>query len=227
MIDVHPPHEGIHTWKDYLLHMSTIVLGLLLAIGLEQSVEALHRAHERQELRASLEWDTEKAVEDASQAEKTEKEPLLWLEGREQQIQDALKTHRSPAAPLPRAPHTSSVVPIDPAWQAARSSGLLSLLTQQKIQVYSEMDSVIAHAQAAHEAGASASRKRGQFEFRHADPQHQGGMDLSSTTPAELDHYVDLLIEEGSAWDQYRVDCEYVRGGETAIMAGERALGTC
>ena len=96
MIDVHPPHEGIHTWKDYLLHMSTIVLGLLLAIGLEQSVEALHRAHERQELRASLEWDTEKAVEDASQAEKTEKEPLLWLEGREQQIQDALKTHRPP-----------------------------------------------------------------------------------------------------------------------------------
>jgi hypothetical protein len=50
-------------------------------------------------------------------------------------------------------------------------------------------------------------------------------MELSSTTPAELDHYVDLLNEEASAWDQYRVDCEYVRGGETAILAGERDLG--
>jgi hypothetical protein len=102
---------------------------------------------------------------------------------------------------------------------------LLSLLTQQEIQVYSEMDSAIAHARAVHEAGAIASRKRGQFESRHADPQHQDVMELSSTTPAELDHYVDLLNEEASAWDQYRVDCEYVRGGETAILAGERDLG--
>lgn len=49
MIDVHPPHQVIHTWREYLLHRSTIVLGLLIAIGLEQSVEALHRAHEGQE----------------------------------------------------------------------------------------------------------------------------------------------------------------------------------
>ena len=51
MLDVHPPHEPIHSWKAYLLHMSTIVLGLLIAIGLEQSVEAIHRARETRELR--------------------------------------------------------------------------------------------------------------------------------------------------------------------------------
>jgi hypothetical protein len=37
MLDVHPPHEVTHTWKDFFIHIATIVVGLLIAIGLEQS----------------------------------------------------------------------------------------------------------------------------------------------------------------------------------------------
>jgi hypothetical protein len=224
MIDVHPPHEGIHTWKDYLLHMSTIVLGLLIAIGLEQSVEALHREHERQELRASLQRDSEKIVADAIQAQQAQTEPLLWLQRREQLVQDALAAHRRPGR-LPRQPRISSAVPINPAWNAAKSSGLLSLLTQQEVQAYSELDSIFEKKQIAYDAGIYASKKLGQFESRYADPRNQGMMDLSSATPAVLDQYIDLLSETETAWDWYRVVCGFLRGGETAVMAGERDLG--
>src|ERR1700730_5806902 len=42
MLDVHAPHEPIHTWKSFFIHIATIVIGLLIAVGLEQAVEAIH-----------------------------------------------------------------------------------------------------------------------------------------------------------------------------------------
>ena len=44
-MDVHPPHQPLHTWRDFFIHIATIVVGLLIAIGLEQSVEWIHHRH--------------------------------------------------------------------------------------------------------------------------------------------------------------------------------------
>ena len=47
MFDVHAPHQTIHTWKDFLIHIAAITIGLLLAVGLEQTVEYVHHRHQR------------------------------------------------------------------------------------------------------------------------------------------------------------------------------------
>jgi hypothetical protein len=49
MLDVHAPHESIHGWKDFFVHIATIVIGLLIAIGLEQTVEFFHHRHQARE----------------------------------------------------------------------------------------------------------------------------------------------------------------------------------
>jgi hypothetical protein len=46
MLDIHPPEHAVHTWRDFFIHIATIVIGLLIAIGLEQTVEALHHRHQ-------------------------------------------------------------------------------------------------------------------------------------------------------------------------------------
>jgi hypothetical protein len=43
MLDVHPPHQAIHGWRDFFIHIATIVVGLLIAVALEQTVEACWR----------------------------------------------------------------------------------------------------------------------------------------------------------------------------------------
>jgi len=227
MLDVHPPHQPIHTWKEYLLHMSTIVLGLLIAIGLEQSVEAIHRANERNELRESLKRETEKAISDARQTEQTENDPLRWLSARSDLVERALTTHQPLSVPLPRKPHvTSSYLPVDPVWLAAKSSGLVQLLSQEEVEVYSQADILFTSLENGQKPGRDASYKRAQFEARHkSDPQHPDMVDLSHATPEELNMYINLLQEEYTAWDQVRVGCQYLRGIETAINAGERDLG--
>ncbi len=53
-LDVHPPHEPIHSWRDFLLHLLTITIGLLIAVGIEGIVEWQHHRHLAHEAEASL-----------------------------------------------------------------------------------------------------------------------------------------------------------------------------
>jgi alkylation response protein AidB-like acyl-CoA dehydrogenase len=54
MFDVHAPHQTIHTWKDFLIHIAAITIGLLLAVGLEQTVEYVHHRHQRWQIEEQM-----------------------------------------------------------------------------------------------------------------------------------------------------------------------------
>jgi hypothetical protein len=45
VLDVHPPHGPIHGWREFSIQLFTITVGLLIALGLESSVEWLHHRH--------------------------------------------------------------------------------------------------------------------------------------------------------------------------------------
>jgi len=54
MLDVHPPHESPHDWRDFVLHLFTITIGLLIALSLEGLVEWQHHRHLAHDAEASL-----------------------------------------------------------------------------------------------------------------------------------------------------------------------------
>ncbi len=54
MLDVHPPHEPMHGWRDFFLHLTTITIGLLIALSLEGLVEWQHHRHLVHDAEASL-----------------------------------------------------------------------------------------------------------------------------------------------------------------------------
>src|ERR1700704_1595216 len=54
MIEVHPPHEDVHTWRQFFIHIAAITIGLLIAIGLEQTVVYFHHRHQLHEARSEL-----------------------------------------------------------------------------------------------------------------------------------------------------------------------------
>ena len=54
MLDVHPPPHAAHAWHDFFVHIATIVIGLLIALGLEQSVEGIHHRREVRESREAI-----------------------------------------------------------------------------------------------------------------------------------------------------------------------------
>ena len=54
MLDIHPAHHAANSWKEFFVHIATIVIGLLVAVGLEQTVEYFHHRHLASEARASI-----------------------------------------------------------------------------------------------------------------------------------------------------------------------------
>jgi hypothetical protein len=59
MFDVHPPHAAEHTGKGFFIHIATIVIGLCIAVGIEQTVEYFHHRHQIAETREALPLERE------------------------------------------------------------------------------------------------------------------------------------------------------------------------
>jgi hypothetical protein len=59
VIDVHPPHEPLYSWRDFFIHLATITIGLLIALSLEGCVEWQHHRHLVHEAEASLHREIE------------------------------------------------------------------------------------------------------------------------------------------------------------------------
>src|ERR1700746_1359885 len=57
MVEVHPPHERVHSWAQFFVHIAAIVIGLIIAVSLEQTVELFHHRHQREQLEAALQRD--------------------------------------------------------------------------------------------------------------------------------------------------------------------------
>lgn len=67
MLDVHPPEHGIHGARDFLVHLLTITVGLLIALGLEQAAEAMHHRHEREEAETTIRSELRENLQDLKQ----------------------------------------------------------------------------------------------------------------------------------------------------------------
>jgi hypothetical protein len=141
MLDVHPPHESIHTWKSFFIHIATIVVGLFIAVRLEQTVEFFHHRHQRLELeeqiRGVLEQDQRVIVSDSEQ--------LTRFRAYLADLQTAVIARRRgpsgpelPAAGDPRA-STMLVLPSLAPYDAAKDNGTISLLGSQQVRLYNRV----------------------------------------------------------------------------------------
>jgi hypothetical protein len=54
VIDIHPPHQAAHSWRDIFIHLATITVGLFIALSLEGCVEWQHHRHLVHEARENI-----------------------------------------------------------------------------------------------------------------------------------------------------------------------------
>ena len=106
MLDVHPPHAPTHTWRDFFIHIATIVVGLLIAVGLEQAVEAIHQHRERHELMEQLDAEHHQVLKDAEDLTASTGRMLDWYAARLEAM-EAVLARQQPyrATHSPRSGH--------------------------------------------------------------------------------------------------------------------------
>jgi hypothetical protein len=223
MLDVHPPEHVAHTWRDFLIHIATICVGLLIAIGLEQSVEAIHHRHELRDFREAMASDSEKTKLDATHMEAAETLQFHWLLQRQKQVNPAIAQHQPlPSLPVPQFPPYD--YPASPTWKAAKTSGLLALMPQEEIKAYSEAEDIMSNVYISWRDSIVAHSARRTFEVQFAGTFTSTDTSLPNATPADLIEYQRLLRNEIAPTASARNELRYLLGAETAILHGARAL---
>jgi hypothetical protein len=136
MLDVHPPHHSPNTWRDFFLHIATIVVGLLIAIGLEQTVEAMHRHHEMQEAREPIRAEAE-VNERVERADVEQTDLLIARMNVNLASSKAARTKQAdPAATLDFTWTLQNF--FDAAYSGAKESGALHLMPYEESAMYED-----------------------------------------------------------------------------------------
>jgi hypothetical protein len=134
VLDVHPPHEPMHGWRDFLLHLATITIGLLIALGLEGLVEWQHHRHLVHEAEASLrqeiqsnEGDLAGILDDVHKQQGELKQDVVIL-------QQIIANPKIPPHGLSIAFRMSNLD--DVSWKTAQNTGALSYMPYGLAQDY-------------------------------------------------------------------------------------------
>ncbi len=137
MLDVHPPHSTPHGWRDFSIHIATITLGLLIALGLEGTLEAIHHRHlvreARENIRRELEENRRLAKSDVGYVRENGdlmKANIATLGAMLKSL--TLPVHGQLRYNFQWSGFTQS------AWLAARDSGALTYMPISEVQNYSD-----------------------------------------------------------------------------------------
>ena len=141
MLDVHPAHHAATTWRDFFIHIATIVIGLLIAVALEQTVEAVRHSIERHELIEDFHRECEannKMIEANLAIFKVQ---LDRLNGVASAVRQARPVNGIVTVVLPPRPYLADwQFPSHTVWTVAKSNGKAALLPDDLAQVYDRVD---------------------------------------------------------------------------------------
>ena len=140
MLEVHPAHHAASSWKEFFIHIATIVLGLLIAIALEQAVEYFHHRGEVAEVREELRRERE-ANKDSFKSETTH---WRWETAElENNLMVLAYLQKHPGTPDEKLPGSlvwfhASASSTQAAWDASKTSGVTSLMNREEVEQYED-----------------------------------------------------------------------------------------
>jgi len=202
VIDVHDAHHAASSWKEFFVHIATIVLGLLIAVGLEQGVEFIHHRYEVAETRRALEIERRININHfAMQTEEFHRfVPKLETD---LAIFQFLKAH--PHAPAEQWPGKFSAYHLGPTltyadavWKTAQQDNVLVLMPGAEVQQYSILYGKLAglNDNIAAKEDATESTK---IAIQTPDPTQMSPEQIDREIEAcstELSHYFEGAVEQ-------------------------------
>ena len=186
MLDVHAPHEVVRTWKDFCIHIAAIAVGLLIAIGLEQTVEHFHHRHQVAETREALRVEREQ--NHLRVAEQTTefrvRVPIIQIN---LAVFHYLRLH--PGTPEKDLPgkvnwHNIGSPFIDYVWQTAQQTGVTAFMAQGEVRRNAELYHRLRTCTESYAAFRVANTEARAYTVDDAD--------LSHLTPVQIEEQIRL-----------------------------------
>jgi hypothetical protein len=175
-MDIHPPLGPLMSWREILLHLGIVTIGILIALSLEGLVEWNHHRHlvreARENIRIEIEDNQKELTGHLKQVEKIRSDYHAIL----QWIADLRKSHKSSIHSLSVTFNRAELQ--NTSWSTAQVMGALSLMSYSEVKkdaaLYQVQDEFVRLQTRAEDAVIASMA----VFTSHGDP--------SEATPAEL-----------------------------------------
>jgi hypothetical protein len=136
MLDVHAPHAPVHSWREFFIHIATIVIGLCIAVGIEQIVEWIHHRHQIAETREALRVEREDNIRAFKDGVSEYRRQTAALRNN---LIVLLYLQQHPGTPQTKLPgiliwHGTRIKFSDSACKTAQGSNVTALMPQEEVR---------------------------------------------------------------------------------------------
>jgi len=136
MLDVHLPHGKLHGVKDFFLHLFTITIGLLIALGLEGLVEYEHHRHLAHQAEAGLRAEIARNAHEIGNRRQQIKDSQKQLSD-DLKVLDEMRVHPRAKGSLSFGSGMESFD--DLSWKTAQNTGALAYMPYEDAQQFSDI----------------------------------------------------------------------------------------
>jgi hypothetical protein len=207
MLDVHPPHHAANTWRDFFIHIATIVVGLLIAIGLEQTVERIHQNYELRETREALAHENESNRADIQIDVRQWRREIAELENNLTVLRFIHAHPGTPQSALPgvllwnQAPFRFESA----VWDAAEQNGITRRMSPEEANHYGQQAMMLKVLATQALEDWNSFNDAGRYRSFDGDPTHMTPADLDRTLLAlQVNIEKHLLVGDSLALMQRR-----------------------
>jgi hypothetical protein len=229
MIDVHAPHEATHTWTDFFIHIATIVVGLFIAIGLEQTVEAIHHHHQREYLEQQMRTESENNLSLVATQVDFENQLLKYLTACTHALETAplqsgeyVVTLPANNVQLPVDAHGMLISPSRGTWTVAKAAGTVALLPAETAKIYARLDLAAEFEQAAEIDSSLQARYLASARIR--DGAYEDTASPLHLTPAKRDDLLFAFSRDREDTSMFLFRLALFQGALHAVLDGARSL---
>jgi hypothetical protein len=131
-MEIHTPEAPVHSFRDFVVHLLMIALGVLVALGAEGVVELVHNRHVVAEARGNM-------IAEMRDNKSTLDENLPLLKHNEELLKESLTDLQKLRADRKAKTHDINLnlnffSLTDTSWRTAEATGALALMKYQQVQ---------------------------------------------------------------------------------------------
>lgn len=200
--EVHPPGGSMHSWKDFLIHIVTITIGLLIAVGIEQTVEYFHHRHQRHLLEEQMRGVFESDLRDDANSLRNLRARREYLAELRAAIIARLAGDVTVPAPSPNDPRMAQYIIFAnlAPYEAAKQNGTVAWLPVERMRIYNRISFARDLQAVVRDHWFESLAALESFHERFVDSRDSLAMggtsvgpDLNRLSPADLSTYLGLV----------------------------------
>ena len=219
MIDIHPTHHGSFSRRDFFIHLGIVILGILIAIGLEQSVEYLHHRHQRQALIDDFHQECADNLKVFDFDLDVVHHEIAWEHASLAALRNAQPHDGYITVTMPQPPAQNNLQsPSRSVWSVAKTSGKVDLLPENLAEIFDRVDTEGGHWNDVVQPATTAFQRVKSFGDRTGSPLNTGA--TIHLTLAQRDDAEAIFDNHLVQFEQERIWIAWWKGASVSVLRG-------